>query len=104
MIRVAVLYPNAEGSSFDVDYYINHHMKLVQEKMGPLGLLGWEVDAGIAGMDNSTAPFACIGYISFESVQAFEDAFGKVGEELVADIPNYTNITPTIQIGEHTKG
>jgi uncharacterized protein (TIGR02118 family) len=104
MIRVAVLYPNSEGSSFDVDYYINKHMPLVQDRLQPYGLLGWEVDAGLAGLDNAPAPFACIGYLLFTSQKEFHDGLAKVGEELFADVPNYTNITPVVQISAHTKG
>lgn len=29
MIRAAVLYPNSEGSGFNVEYYKQQHMKLV---------------------------------------------------------------------------
>ena len=104
MIRVAVLYPNSEGSSFDVDYYINRHMNLVQDRLEPFGLLSWEVDAGLGGMDNARAPFACIGYMFFNSVEEFEKGISKAGEDLFADVPNYTNITPVIQISEYTKG
>lgn len=103
MIRIAVLYPNAEGKTFDVDYYKNTHMKLVQEKLDPLGLVGCEVDAGIAGMGDTPAPYATIGYLFFETLEAFQAGFAKVGAELVADIPNYTNIEPVIQISDYEK-
>ena len=28
MIKVSVLYPNTEGSKFDLDYYVNSHMPM----------------------------------------------------------------------------
>ena len=49
---IAVSSTPGEGSTFDVDYYKNTHMKLVEDRLGPLGLLGSEVDAGVAGVDN----------------------------------------------------
>ena len=101
MIRIAVLYPSSAGSSFDVEYYKHRHMKLVSEKLGPLGLVGCEVDAGIADLDGGPAPYAAIGYMIFETREAFQSAFAKVGDELVADVPNYTNIAPVIQISSH---
>ena len=55
MIRVAVLYPNSEGSTFDVEYYKQTHMKLVWQKLGHLGLLRCEVDAGVESGDGRTA-------------------------------------------------
>jgi len=56
MIRVAVMYPQSEGKSFNLEYYMNKHMKLVKEKLGPLGLVSSEVDAGISGMGDSDIP------------------------------------------------
>ena len=103
MIRIAVLYPNADGKTFDVDYYKNTHMKLVEEKLNPLGLVGCEVDAGIAGLGDAPAPYATIGYMFFETLEAFQAGFAEVGAELVADIPNYTNIEPIIQISDYEK-
>lgn len=100
MIRVAVLYPNFDGSTFDVEYYKKQHMRLVHEKLDPLGMVGCEVDAGIAGLDGSPPPYAAIGYVIFQTVEEFQSAFAKVGDELVADVPNYTNIDPVIQISQ----
>ena len=77
MIRVSVLYPSSSGDSFDVDYYKNTHMKLVREKLGPLGLLGCEVDAGITGLGDTPPPYAAIGYLFYESVQTFLAAFDQ---------------------------
>jgi hypothetical protein len=34
MIKVSVLYPNKEGSKFDLGYYLNSHIPMVQEKLG----------------------------------------------------------------------
>lgn len=34
MIKVTVLYPNIEGTKFDMEYYCNKHMPMVQQKMG----------------------------------------------------------------------
>jgi uncharacterized protein (TIGR02118 family) len=103
MIRVSVLYPNSEGSSFNVEYYKNVHMKLVEERLRPLGLIGSEVDAGIAGMGDTPPPYAAIGYMFFETLEEFQAGFAKVGDELVADVPNYTNIGPVIQISQYEK-
>ena len=103
MIRVAVLYPNAADASFDVQYYKDKHMKLVREKLDPLGMLGCEVDAGLAGMDDQPPPYLAIGYLFFETADQFHSAFDKVGAELVADVPNYTNIQPVILISDYEK-
>ena len=48
MIKVDVLYPNSPGAKFDMDYYLNKHMKLVAEKSGS-ACKGMAVEQGIAG-------------------------------------------------------
>ena len=103
MVRIAVLYPNSDGASFDVRYYRDKHMKLVREKLDPLGMLGCEVDAGISGMGDQPPPYLAIGYLFFETADQFHSAFAQVGEALVADVPNYTNIEPEILISDYEK-
>lgn len=34
MIKVSVLYPKSESSSFDMDYYCNKHVPLLQRLLG----------------------------------------------------------------------
>jgi len=36
----------------------------------------------------------------FDSADAFASAFGPHAQEILADIPNYTNTQPTIQISD----
>ena len=40
------------------------------------------------------------GHVDFDSVEAFQAAYGPHAEALMGDIPNYTDIQPTIQISE----
>jgi len=46
MIKVSVLYPNKEGSKFDMGYYLNSHIPMVQKKCGA-SLKGGSVDQGL---------------------------------------------------------
>ena len=48
MIRVSILYPNKEGSLFDLDYYLNTHMPMT-EKLLAANMKGMVVEHGIAG-------------------------------------------------------
>lgn len=101
MIRVSVMYPSGEGKSFDIAYYTDTHMALVRERIGGMGVRKIEVDRGLAGgAPGAPAPFACMGHLYFDSVEAFQKAMGTHGKELMADVPNFTNITPQIQISE----
>jgi uncharacterized protein (TIGR02118 family) len=101
MIRVSVLYATGDGKTFDHDYYVNKHMVLVRERLGSLGLRRLEVDRGIAGgAPGAAPPYACAGHLYFDSVEAFRAAMKPHGKELFADVPNFTNIQPLMQISE----
>jgi uncharacterized protein (TIGR02118 family) len=101
MVRVSVLYPNESGKKFDVDYYVNRHMKLVRDRLAPSGLLRTEVDRGQAGGGpGAPAPFIAVGHLYYNRVEDFQKGMGQHGAELLGDIPNYTNIQPQIQISE----
>ena len=100
MIRVSVFYPNSQGSSFDMSYYVAKHMPMVQQKLGP-ALKRMEVDQGIAGgTPGSAPPYSAGCHLFFDSVEAFQGAFARHANGILADIPNYTNTQPSIQISE----
>jgi uncharacterized protein (TIGR02118 family) len=100
MIKVSVLYPNNEGSKFDMSYYCNSHIPMVQEKLGA-SCKGVAVEQGMAGATPGSRPaFVAMGHLYFDSVAAFQSAFGPHANHIMADIPNYTDIQPTIQISE----
>jgi uncharacterized protein (TIGR02118 family) len=100
MIKVSVIYPRKDGGKFDMDYYLTKHMALVRQRIGA-PLKGISVEQGIAGgAPNSPAPFAAMGHLLFDTVAAFQAAMASHGAEFMADVPNYTNIEPTIQVSE----
>ena len=83
-----------------MDYYVNKHMPMVQQKLGA-ALKGVTVDQGLSGGQPGSEPaYRAIGILLLDSVEAFERAFTPHAAEIMADIPRYTNIAPTIQISE----
>jgi uncharacterized protein (TIGR02118 family) len=98
MIKLSVMYPNGDGATFDMEYYCDKHMALVRQTLGD-ALKGIAVDQGI-GQPGSPAPFLAMGHLMFESVLELQSALDFHGSKLMADIPNYTNTRPTIQISE----
>ena len=101
MIRVAVLYPNNPGATFDYTYYAETHMKLVQENLGEMGLAKIEIDKGIGITPlGATLPYVTIGYLYFNSLEDLKKASVAMGGELQDDIPNFTNVQPQIQVSE----
>ena len=100
MYRINVMYPAADGARFDMDYYRNTHMKLVEEKLKPFGLIRTGVDKGVSGSAGQPAPYVCVGHLYFENAEGYEKGIAEVGSVLRNDITNYTDITPVRQFSE----
>lgn len=100
MIRVTALYPNSDGSQFDFDYYTNTHIALARERLAAFGMGRVEVERGVEGMDGGEPTYACIAHVEFSSLDNLRRGFEAHADELLADVPNYTNIEPQVQISE----
>lgn len=100
MIKVSVMYPNTPGARFDHAYYRNTHMPLVKSKMGQ-ALLYYTVDKGLAGgAPGQPATYVAMCHLFCDSVESFQAAFGPHAQAIMADIPNYTDLQPVLQISE----
>lgn len=100
MIRVSVMYPNASGARFDHAYYRERHMPMMKKLLGGVCHY-YTVDKGLEGRAPGTEPvyiakcdFVCT------SVEAYRAALGPHAQEIRADIVNYTDVTPVLQISE----
>jgi uncharacterized protein (TIGR02118 family) len=92
VIRLSVFYPTTEGATFDHEYYRTKHVPLAVKAWG---LEGAEIDKGING------PYEAAVHFTFESLDALGAAMGAPGTgEVMADVANYTTITPTMQTSE----
>ena len=100
MIKVSEFYADRAGSKFDMDYYCNSHIPMVREKLGA-ACKGAAVEQGMSGATPGSRPgFVAMGHLYFDSVAAFQTALGPHAQAIMADIPNHTEIEPTIQISE----
>ncbi|WP_298881677.1 EthD family reductase [uncultured Polaribacter sp.] len=100
MIKLSVMYPKGEGKTFDMNYYLNTHIPLVGKLLGD-AIKGATVEEGIAGGAPGTdAIYAAMGNIYFESLESFQSSFGPNAPEILADLPNFTNTEPTVQISK----
>ena len=103
IVKVAILYPNEEGKTFDIDYYSNNHMPMVADLFGD-PLKHYTIEKGIAGRTpDEPIPYLAIGYFYFDKLSDYQNAFGPNAEKILSDIPNYTNIQPIVQISEVVK-
>lgn len=94
MYKVSVMYPNEDGVKFDIEYYQNTHMKIVEENLRPFGLKRTAVDRGISGGAGQPAPFVCVGHLYFDDPDGYDKGVKEVGTVLRNDIANFTNVTP----------
>jgi uncharacterized protein (TIGR02118 family) len=92
VIRLSVFYPSSEGSTFDHEYY--------REKHVPLAIRAWglstaDIDKGVDG------PYVAAVHFEFDSAEALQAAMAaEATGEVLADVANYTNITPVLQTSE----
>jgi uncharacterized protein (TIGR02118 family) len=92
MIKVTVTYPNGEGTSFDHDYYARTHIPMCNRAFAPDKT---EIEKGINGPNAAAVSFY------FASMDAMQSAFSGPGVgEVMADVANYTNIAPVMQVSE----
>lgn len=100
MIKVTIMYPYAEGARFDHAYYRDTHMPLVKARLGDAAEY-YTVEKGLAGGEPGAPPtyIAMCAFIC-KSVEAYAAAMQANAEEIIGDVANYTDLTPTIQISE----
>jgi uncharacterized protein (TIGR02118 family) len=92
MIRLSVYYPSGDSTTFDHDYYRDTHVPLAVEAWG---LESADIDKGING------PYVAAVHFTFESLDALGEAMAAPGTGAVmADVANYTNISPVMQTSE----
>ena len=100
MIKVSVMYANTPGARFDHAYYRDKHMPLLKQRLGD-ACRYYTVDKGLAGgAPGAPGTYVAMCHIFWDSLEAFQGAFGPHAKEIMGDIPKYTDLTPVIQISE----
>ncbi|GIW81039.1 MAG: hypothetical protein KatS3mg105_2846 [Gemmatales bacterium] len=100
MVRLTAIYRKGPSQKFDFNYYVHKHLQLVREKLGAFGLLKIEVAKGLQSLDGTAAPFVCIANCDFLDLKSLLAGLDKHAASLIADVPNYTDIKPEVQINE----
>jgi uncharacterized protein (TIGR02118 family) len=104
MIKVSVMYPHTPGARFDHAYYRDKHMPLLARRLGD-ACKSYTIDKGLAGGAPGDPPtYVGMCHVLADSVESFQAAFGPHAKEILADIANYTDIQPVMQISEVVVG
>ena len=81
-------------------YYSTNHIPMGRRLLGS-AVKNVAVEQGISGQVFGSRPtYLAMGHLCFDSVEAFQAAFGPHADVIMSDIANYTNSKPTIQISE----
>lgn len=100
LIKIAVMYPYAEGKTFNMEYYETKHMPMVAGFLGA-NLVKYTIEKGVAsGIPNQPLPYMAIGAFYVKSLSEYQAAIALNREVIRADFANYTNTAPVILVSE----
>ena len=103
LIKISIMYPYAEGKTFNMAYYETKHMPMVAGFLGS-NLVKYTIEKGLGnGIPNQPLPFMAIGIFYVKSLGDYQAAIGPKRDAIRADFANYTNITPVILVSEVIK-
>ena len=93
MIRLSVFYPTTEGATFDYDYYRDKHV--------PLAVKTWGLERRRDRQGRRTAPTSPRSTSSSSRSTPWPRRWAAEGTaDVMADMANYTTITPVVQTSE----
>jgi uncharacterized protein (TIGR02118 family) len=103
LIKVCIMYPYAEGKTFNMEYYETKHMPMVAGYLGS-NLVKYTIEKGLSsGMPNQPLPFIAIGTFYVKSLSEYQAAVSPNRETIRADFKNYTDVIPVILVSEVVK-
>ena len=103
LVKVSIMYPFAEGKTFNMEYYETKHMPMVASFLGS-NLVKYTIEKGLAsGIPNLPLPYMAIGTFYVKNLNDYQAAIAPNRGAIRADFANYTNATPVILISEVVK-
>lgn len=103
LIKISVMYPFADGKTFNMEYYETKHMPMVAGYLGS-NLVKYTIEKGVAsGIPNQPLPYMAIGTFYVKSLEEYQKAIAPNRDAIRADFANYTNAAPIILVSEVIK-
>lgn len=103
LVKVSIMYPYAEGKTFNMEYYETKHMPMVAGFLGS-NLVKYTIEKGLSsGVPNQPLPFMAIGTFYVKSLSEYQAAVAPNIDAIRADFVNYTNVKPVIFVSEVVK-
>ncbi|KAH8800482.1 hypothetical protein F5884DRAFT_891516 [Xylogone sp. PMI_703] len=99
-----ILYPADPDATFDMSYYLEKHMPLMQEKFTKYGLKEWKVINFTTSLDGSKK-YSVGATCMWENGDRIKEAFGsQEGAEVRADLQSFSNKRPLLLMGDFVGG
>ncbi|MBO9728631.1 MAG: EthD family reductase [Chitinophaga sp.] len=103
LIKISILYPYAEGKTFNMEYYETKHMPMVAGYLGS-NLVKYTIEKGVSGgAPDQSLPFMAVGTFYVKNLSEYQAAIAPNIGAIRADFANYTNAVPTIFVSEVIK-
>ncbi|WP_343703239.1 EthD family reductase [Chitinophaga sp.] len=103
LIKISVMYPYAEGKTFNMAYYEAKHMPMVAGFLGS-NLVKYTIEKGLSsGIPDQPLPFMAIGTFYVKSLREYQAAIAPNREAIRADFAKYTDVAPVILVSEVVK-
>lgn len=100
LLKVSVMYPYAEGKTFNMEYYETKHMPMVAGYLGS-NLVKYTIEKGLSnGAPNQPLPYMAVGIFYVKSIEEYNAAIAPNIPAIRADFANYTNTAPVILVSE----
>lgn len=99
MFCVTVAYPRKDDGYFDFAYYTEQHVPMVARLLGD-NAIRTEVRKGVGTPDGSAPDFVCLASFWIKSMPEMLATLDEHGQVIMADILNYTDIQPLLQLDE----
>ncbi|KAK5165915.1 uncharacterized protein LTR77_008839 [Saxophila tyrrhenica] len=99
-VYIYVSYPRKEGATFNMDYYLTTHMKIVDTHWRPYGMKSWSV---VEFPPNDPSGMHVQAIMLWDSVEAFEKAIAANIPEVMEDLQYYSSEPPVRWYGNVAK-
>jgi uncharacterized protein (TIGR02118 family) len=104
MIRISVMCPRRPGARFDHAYYQAEHIPMALRLLG-VAVRSITIERGLDPGPPWPAPtYEAVCNFLCDSLEAYERAIRWHGAALQADLVNFSDIEPVIQVGDVAEG
>ena len=99
MFCASVAYPRVENARFDFDYFAYKHAPLFAKLLGD-NCIKYEVHKSLQTPGAPTPTHVAVAYFWVKSGDQFGRTLAEHGQEIYADITNFTDLQPTREWSE----